>query len=208
MTYADLLHSGDSYVRTNPLGDAGRTTERQWGPVLGKASEGSDWAGVVIARLREAASIRSLDTVPTPETAQNGSAASVAPGQESFSPFPLLVPRVEPAPATRSFHALQEWEGHVTAIRKTEFCALLVDVTAGASSEEEEAWIPRAEISDDDTRRLRVGDIFRWVIGYERECGMKRRVSQIIFRDLPALTPSDIEAGKAWAEGVLESLKA
>ena len=206
MTYADLLHSGDSRVRMNPVGDAGRTAGRQRGLVSAEAPEGSNWAGVVTARLRDAASIRSLDTGPTPATAHNGSAASVAADQESFSPFRLLFPRVEPASATRSFHALQEWEGHVTAIRKREFCALLVDVTAGASSEEEEAWIPLAEISEDDARNLRVGGIFRWVIGYEREYGTKRRVSQIVFRDLPALTPSDIKAGRAWAQGVCESL--
>ena len=95
----------------------------------------------------------------------------------------------------------------MTAIREREFCALLVDITAGAASEDEEAWIPLEEISEDDTRNLRVGGIFRWVIGYEREHGTKRRVSHIVFRDLPALTTSDIKAGEAWAQSVLESLR-
>lgn len=189
----------------NPVGDAGRTAGQQRGRVLVEVPEGSNWAGVVTARLRDAADIRSLGTGPTPASASGGSAASVAAGQESFSPLRLLFPPVEPASATRSFHALQEWEGHVTAIRKREFCALLVDVTAGGSSEEEEAWIPLAEISEDDARDLCVGGIFRWVIGYEREYGTKRRVSQIVFRDLPALTRSDIEAGQAWAQRVCES---
>lgn len=203
MTDANLLQSGDSCVRMNPVSDGGRTVRRQSGPVSAEASEGADWAGVVTARLHDVASIRSLDTGPTPATAPNGSPASAATVQESFSPFPVLLPQVEPASATRSFHALQEWEGHVTAIREREFCALLVDVTAGASSEEEEAWIPIAEISGEDARNLRVGGIFRWVIGYEREYRTKKRVSQIVFRDLPALTASDIDAGRAWAEAVL-----
>ena len=69
----------------------------------------------------------------------------------------------------------------------TSFVARLVDVTIGASHEEEEAVIPRAELSESDDAKMRVGSIFRWVIGYERtRGGTKRRVSQMVFRDLPA----------------------
>ena len=106
-----------------------------------------------------------------------------------------------------SFHALQEWEGHVLDVDETEFLARLLDVTAGASHENEEALIPRAELSDDDDARMRVGSIFRWVIGYERSpTGTKKRVSQIVFRDLPAITPKDLREGAAWAQEMVRSL--
>ena len=106
-----------------------------------------------------------------------------------------------------TLHALQEWEGYVVAITDTEFLARLADLTAGSSHEEEEADIPLDEISDYDAARIRVGSIFRWVIGYERSTtGTKRRVSQIVFRDLPAMTKADLQDGKAWAREVTRSL--
>ena len=102
-------------------------------------------------------------------------------------------------PATR-LHALQEWEGYVVEIGDEEFTARLTDVTARASYEQEEAVIPLAEISDGDAAKMREGSIFRWVIGYELSAaGTKKRVSQIVFRDLRVTTEADLRAGEAWA---------
>ena len=113
---------------------------------------------------------------------------------------------VRRTPAT-TFHALQEWEGHVVEIGDEEFTARLTDVTAKASYEREEAVIPLAEISDEDAAKMREGSIFRWVIGYERSsAGTKKRVSQIVFRDLPAVTKADLSDGEAWARAVARSL--
>ncbi len=120
---------------------------------------------------------------------------------------------IDPAPASvrsaqrASFRALQEWEGFVISIDKVNFVARLADVTSGASHEEEEAVFPRTELSDADDARIRVGRIFRWVIGYERSpAGTKRRVSQIVFRDLPAITRSDLQEGEDWAQEMARSL--
>ena len=109
-------------------------------------------------------------------------------------------PKLSQATAAATFHALQEWEGHVLEISGNEFVAALVDLTAGTSHEDEEAIIPLTEISDNDAAMLRVGAIFRWVIGYERSrSGTKKRVSQIVFRDLPRITDRDLQQGKEWA---------
>ena len=106
-----------------------------------------------------------------------------------------------------SFRALQEWEGYVVDVDETNFVARLLDVTAVAAHEEEEAVIPRAELSNDDDARMRVGSIFRWVIGYERSpAGTKKRVSQIVFRDLPAITPNDLRESEDWAQEMARSL--
>lgn len=106
-----------------------------------------------------------------------------------------------PAP---TLHALQEWEGYVVAIDQTEFTAHLVDITAGRTVADEEAQIPLSKVSDADAARMRPGSIFRWVIGYERDpTGQKRRVSPIVFRDLPVVTRADREAGDAWADKIL-----
>ena len=106
-----------------------------------------------------------------------------------------------------TLHALQEWEGYVVEIGEDEFVARLVDLTAGMSYETDEATIPMEEISEHDAEKMSEGDIFRWVIGYERSAsGTKRRVSQIVFRDLPRMTAADFEEGRKWAERVARSL--
>lgn len=107
----------------------------------------------------------------------------------------------EPRAPTTTLHALQEWEGYVVDIGETDFVARLIDLTAGSEHEDEEAIIPLVEISDRDAERIREGSIFRWVIGYERSVtGTKKRVSQIVFRDLPAITAADLRDAEAWAE--------
>ena len=108
---------------------------------------------------------------------------------------------------TASLHALQEWEGYVVDVRMKDFVARLVDLTSGSAHEEEEAVIPRAELSDGDDAKMRAGSIFRWVIGYERSsAGTKRRISQIVFRDLPAVTKNDLRDGEVWATEMARSL--
>lgn len=110
-------------------------------------------------------------------------------------------------PPITTLHALQEWEGYVVEIGEREFVARLIDLTAGSSHEEEEAIIPVAELSDDDAVKMHMGSIFRWVIGYERSpAGTKKRVSQIVFRDLPAMTRTDLQEGEAWAQKVIRAL--
>ena len=109
--------------------------------------------------------------------------------------------------------ALQEWEGRVVAVYDDEFVALLVDVTAAEASsqsegdiEDEEAVIPISEVDEHDLKHLREGGIFRWVIGYGYlPGGRRRRISDIVFRDLPAVTVHDRALGEAWAERILQS---
>ena len=110
----------------------------------------------------------------------------------------------EDRPRTATFYARQEWEGHVVTINGTEFTARLVDLTGGGSVEEEEAQIPLEEVSESDAAKMQVGSIFRWVIGFKRSVmGQKERVSLIVFRDLPAVSRSDQQAGKVWAKKIL-----
>ena len=128
--------------------------------------------------------------------------------QEAEDPIIDCWPQQARSTPTASFHALQQWEGYVVDIEDDEFVARLVDLTSGASYEEEEAVIPRAELSDGDDTKMCVGSIFRWVIGYERSSeGTKSRKSQIVFRDLPAVTPRDLREGETWAHKMAQFLK-
>ena len=120
----------------------------------------------------------------------------------------LDFPQPWPSPRTApTLHALQEWEGYVLEIGDKDFVARLVDLTAGSTHESEEAVIPLAELSDEDFSKMRPGSIFRWVIGYERTvAGTKKRVSQIVFRDLPAITKTGLRDGETWALETIRSL--
>ena len=114
----------------------------------------------------------------------------------------------EKRPETPTFHALQEWEGYVVSINETEFTARLVDLTDRRAFEEEEAEIPLEDISESDAARMKVGNIFRWVVGYKHwAMGQKERVSSIVFRDVPAVSRSDRQAGDRWAERVLVAFR-
>ena len=132
-------------------------------------------------------------------------------GREQHDDASRLVSTLLPRPPRRvpsaTFHALQEWEGYVVDVGAADFVARLVDLTAGSSHEKEEAVIPLTEISDADAERMRTGSIFRWVIGYERSAsGTKKRVSQIVFRDLPRITRADVREGREWARETMQSL--
>ena len=118
----------------------------------------------------------------------------------------LPQPPVSPSPP-ETLHALQEWEGYVTEINDTEFTARLIDLTAKATYAGEEANIPLDEILEDDAAKLQVGSIFRWVIGYERTAGAKKRVSYIVFRDLPAITKTDLRDGEEWAHKIMAAFE-
>ena len=124
-----------------------------------------------------------------------------------LSPVVNLPPPLPRRAPTASFHALQEWEGYVVEMRAKDFVARLTDLTAGASYEQEEAIIPLTELSDHDAARMTAGSLFRWVIGYERSPGgTKKRVSQIVLRDLPAVTEADLRGGEEWARETIRAL--
>ncbi len=116
-------------------------------------------------------------------------------------------PLAKSEPRMSTLYALQEWEGYVVQIEADEFVARLVNLTAGHSHESQEATIPLVEISEYDISCMTVGSIFRWVIGYERSPeGTQKRVSQIVFRDLPRMTESDFSEGKAWARKIVQAI--
>jgi len=85
------------------------------------------------------------------------------------------------------------------------FIARLLDLTAESNYEEEEAEIPVSELSAEDRALLEVGRIFRWVIGYERSPGgTKKRISHIVFRNLPAWTEQELRDARIWAKSTAE----
>ena len=59
-----------------------------------------------------------------------------------------------------------------------------------------------------DAAAVGVGSIFRWVIGYELSpAGTKKRVSQIVFRDLPRMMERDFRESRSWARETIQAFK-
>lgn len=118
------------------------------------------------------------------------------------------VPQTRPhrsPPAT--LHALQEWEGYVTEINDENFTARLTDLTGGVTDAGVEAEIPLDQISKANAVKMKVGSIFRLVIGWERKVGYKELVSRVVVRDLPAIKASDIRDGQNWAHKIVAAFE-
>lgn len=175
---------------------------------LGTDIAGADHGRQMGERIRLALEHGRTDSLTTDvrQAQTNPALASNRQAVDNLSRIVELPPRPARRPPATTLHALQEWEGYVVEIGETKFTARLTDLTAGDSYESEEATIPLEELSDRDNARIREGSIFRWVIGYERSAaGTKKRVSHIVFRDLPVFTEADRQRGEAWAEEMMQS---
>lgn len=177
-------------------------------PIVGQTSNSDVRRGEIMRRLSDSFSSR-------PSTNGGVSTEDVPLNwlrQQTVIPGPLLAPDLPPFEADRpsergAFRALQEWEGTVLDIGKTDFTARLVDVTRRSNVAEEEAEFPLQDLSEDDRALVRPGAVFRWAIGYHRlPGGTKRRASQIVFRRLPQWTKADLEQASSEAQEISRSI--
>jgi hypothetical protein len=131
---------------------------------------------------------RAIATIEDEPDAWGGSSAVVAGQHAVVVPVSIPVPSLPQA----EFDALQKWEGHVIAVRESEFTATLVDLTQPGV--EEEVVLDLSELSEDDLPLVQPGAVFYWSVGYRVEqSGERSRSSVIWFRRLPAWTEKDIE---------------
>lgn len=104
---------------------------------------------------------------------------------------------------------LQTWEGFVDEVRPDEgvFKARLSDLTDEANDEEVVELLIE-DVDEDDLELLRVGGVFRWIIGYrEKTQGRRERVSSLVFRRLPGWSKADLEAAKREGVAVANALQ-
>lgn len=94
-----------------------------------------------------------------------------------------------------AFHALQRWEGVVSAIEEETFVARLTDLTSEGPDEEVE--LPLADVPSEDRDLLEAGAVFYWAIGYRDEAsGQRQRVSALRFRRLPVWSAGELRAAR------------
>ena len=90
---------------------------------------------------------------------------------------------------------MQDWEGVVEEVRENDFVARLIDKTAKAKFDSEAAEIPKEEIDSDDMELLKPGAIFYLTV-FRRVMpnGRQERATRLIFRRLPAWTPTMLKS--------------
>jgi len=95
------------------------------------------------------------------------------------------------------FAAVQEWEGVVTSVGEDGFEADLWDMSSPSDEPSERAEIAYADIDPQDIGRVKVGAIFRWLIGHSRtRSGETSRKWVVYFRarNVQSRRPSAFEA--------------
>ena len=110
--------------------------------------------------------------------------------------------------AKTSLEPLAEWEGYVEDIGDEIFEAYLIAVRNVADDVYTSAEFPLDELSDDDRANIKIGAVFRWVIGYLRTTGgTKTRVSRIVFRRMPAWSEREIKTAVEAAQKLHNELR-
>ncbi|MGA7453979.1 MAG: hypothetical protein WBW73_22815 [Rhodoplanes sp.] len=177
------------------------TAENQLTFVAGEESTLKRLAQSVVNRARAAEMAQQPDSANTGSERDTGILATKG-IQESVSAVArakhhLLSPSSMNSPRGKmqaiTFSPIQEWEGYVVEVKQDHIVAHLVDLTAGENRPTSTVDIPFEEFSPRDVERLRPGKVFRWAIGYLRKPGGTRmRGSEIVFRDLPQWTKSEL----------------
>lgn len=114
---------------------------------------------------------------------------------------------VTQASSARS-QVLAEWHGQVISIESDYFVAELKGtIGTGVKGSLEEAQIPVEEVRSDDRELLREGAFFRLCVNWELVNGSRRRVTDLVFRRMPAYRRDELEAARATAANIFHALR-
>lgn len=111
---------------------------------------------------------------------------------QRFRPSEMVVPVPPVGQPSPRFHKLQEYEGEVLSLSVSDFVARLVDLT-DKDAQRLEATFSIDEVSPSDSRLLRKGAIFYWIIGFKDYLNGQRKTEQFLrFRRLPIWSRKDL----------------
>lgn len=126
-------------------------------------------------------------------------------------PREVLIYRPKQKVRNEALRVLQEWEGIVLTVSESPggsedfFVAELHDLTN--QNEAESAEFSLDEVYIDQRNLVKPGAPFHWIIGYRDRNGTRERVSQIVFRRLPAWREEDIDEAREEARVLAESIR-
>jgi len=113
----------------------------------------------------------------------NASDASLAAVQDKERDISFITPNIEAADVHRSrsyFKKPQNWIGFVTQISSDGFSARLNDKTNSSTSEEAEFDLE--DVSNGDSKLLKIGAVFYWSVGYANQNGQIIKQSILRFK--------------------------
>lgn len=130
---------------------------------------------------------------------------------------PFAAPVIEPgkltAPAQGFYgparsQVIAEWHGQVQAIHDEFFVAeLRGTLGGGVAGSHEEAQIPMDEVREEDVELVREGAFFRLCVNLEVVNGTKRRVTDLVFRRMPAYRRDELEEAVAKASTLFHAFR-
>jgi hypothetical protein len=101
----------------------------------------------------------------------------------------------------------QEWEGYVESIGRETFTINLTNVRDTSGSITDQAEFELRELPENDQKRLEIGSVVRWIVGFERLSNdTRQRVSRIHLRRLPVFSRRDYDEAFEDAGSLLEGL--
>ena len=103
---------------------------------------------------------------------------------------------------------IAEWHGQVVAIKHDYFVAELKGTLGvGVAGSLEEAQIPSDEVRQDDRELLQEGAFFRLCVNWEFVNGSRRRVTDLVFRRMPAYRRDELEEARKAAVELFHALR-
>jgi hypothetical protein len=107
-----------------------------------------------------------------------------------------------------SLVVLQTWEGYVSDVGDETFSAKLADLTDEANLTPEVVEFSLDDVDPDDRELVRLGGVFRWIIGYrEQPFGRRERVSSLVFRRLPCWTAEDLARAESESQAMADAFQ-
>lgn len=101
-----------------------------------------------------------------------------------------------------------EWQGQVSFIEADYFVAELTGtIGVGVAGSLEEAQIPIEEVRLEDRTLVREGAFFRLCVNWEQVNGSRRRVTDLVFRRMPAYRRDELDTAKATAAELFHALR-
>jgi hypothetical protein len=168
--------------------------------------ENETWRNIAAAELPAMPSLdETLATAESTEEAASHEAIPLSVASAVRRPFVFLEEQaLQPA---EEFVVFQDWEGVVETVGAETFHARLRDQTRNEGYASEIAELPIADVSADDRELLRPGAIFYLTLGrVTRASGRQERVGRLVFRRLPAWTPSTFRRAQQRAERLSQFL--
>lgn len=155
--------------------------------------------------------ISSISPVNIGGTAPNSHTApgmDLPPGPASLVGPAVALPTAKTWDNSSRSQVIAEWHGQVVAVEDGYLVAELRGTLGnGVAGSFEEAQIPIEEVRTEDLALVRAGAFFRLCVNWEFVNGSRRRLTDLVFRRMPAYRRDELEDARAVAGELWHALR-